>query len=105
GAVRVTPEVNESGFTRRCLRFEMVETVDADLHGAIALHHVRLESAGNKFSPNISAANVFLDAFGQLVFTLSHTALIVIELYVIGEEAAKFRKIAVVVRIEHRCVQ
>ena len=38
GAVRVMPKVDESGLARRRLGFGMVETVNADLDSAIALH-------------------------------------------------------------------
>src|SRR5260370_32079269 len=97
--------MNEPAFAGGRVRLGVVETVNADLDRAIALHLMDLEGAGDQFTPDIAATNVLLDAFGQVLSAESYATLIVIELYVVDEEGPELFQIAAVEGIENGCVQ
>src|SRR2546430_1807654 len=89
-AIFVLPEVNETGLAHAFRVFvpRMVEAVDAHFDSAISLHVVNLQRSGNEF-PSHFVANVFLYAVSERRSAKSDTALIVIELDVVGEEKKK----------------
>src|SRR5712692_2183531 len=86
-AIFVLPEVNELRLAGglALLRIGVVEAMNADLKRAIAVHGIHFQRPWNKLSPHF-AADVVLNAFGQLLPAEGHSTLIVIELHIVYEE-------------------
>lgn len=106
GAVFVLPQMNELALANRLgvLMPGVVEAMDADFHGAVALHVINLKCSGNEFAANF-AADVLLDAVGQCGFAEGDAALIVIKLDVVDEERGELLQVTFVVGIEKRGVE
>jgi hypothetical protein len=94
------PEVNELARAGGSVRLGVVETVNADLQQAIALHVMGLERAGDELPPYIATADILLDAFREVLFAKGNATLIVIELDIACKEGAEFLEIAAVIGIE-----
>src|SRR5256885_1627667 len=105
-AIFVLPEVNETGLAHafRVFAPRMVEAVDAHFDSAISLHVVNLQRSGNEF-PSHFAANVFLYAVSERRSAKSGTALIVIELDVVGEERRKLFEVAAIVGVKESAIE
>jgi hypothetical protein len=97
----ILPEVNELRLANGLvvLMAGMVETVNADLDGAIVGNGIYLERPGNEF-PSHFAADVVLDSFDSSLTRAAEAADVVIELQIVGQEGAEFLQIATVVSIE-----
>lgn len=106
GAVFVLPEVNETGFAHAfgVLMPRVVEAVDAHFDSAVSLHVMDLQCSGDEFASSF-AANVFLHALRERSFAKSDTALVVIELDVVGEERRKLFQVAPIVGVEESCIK
>src|SRR5437868_5474942 len=97
-AIFVLPEVNETGLAHAFRVFvpRMVEAVDAHFDSAISLHVVNLQRSGNEFASHF-ATDVFLYAVSERHFADRDTALIVIELDVVGKKRSKLFQVATIV--------
>jgi hypothetical protein len=100
-AVFVLPEMNEFAFTDALgfLMSRVVETMDAHLDCAIALHVIHLQSPWNEFAGRF-AADILLDAVGQCGLAEGETTLIVVKLDIIDKEGTELLQIAAVVGVE-----
>jgi hypothetical protein len=106
-AILVLPEVNELRLPGRLcvIAAWMVESVNSYLKRAIAMHGIHLERSSNEFSAHL-AAEIDLDALEEaLPGPVYQTAIVVVELQVICEEAAKLLQIASIASVEECAVQ
>src|SRR4029077_9108428 len=81
------------------LMSRVVETMDAHLDGAIALHVIDLERAWNEFAGRF-AADILLDAVGQCGLAEGDATLIMIKLDILDKKRAELLQIATVVGVE-----
>jgi len=90
GAVFVLPQMNELPFTDALcfLMSRMVETMDAHLDRAIALHVIHLQRPWNEFAGSF-AADILFDAVGQRGLAEGDATLIVVKLDILDKERAE----------------
>src|SRR5207302_141751 len=97
--------MNELRFARRTVRFGVIETMHTNLDGAVTLHLMGFQRAGDEFAPHVASADVLLDAFRQFHFAEGYSALVMIKLDVIGKKRGKFLQVTSVVSVKERGVQ
>jgi hypothetical protein len=99
GAVLEAPENDEFCFAEVCRVAGMGEAVDADLDGAVIVHGVDLEGAGDEFAVNL-AADVVLDGFDERFASYGEAGFVVVELEVLGDHGAQLVEVACVVGVK-----
>src|SRR5258707_11673061 len=82
----------------------IVETVNADLHGAIVGDGIYLKRPGNEFSGHL-ATDIVLHTVDQSFPSAAQAALIMIELQVVGHHRSESLQIAMVVGVEKFGIQ
>jgi len=105
-SIFVLPEVNKLRLADRLgsLVSRMVETVNANLYRAVIGDRVDFKRAGDKFSGHL-ATDVVLHTLNHSLPSTAESALVMIELQIVGQQRSEFLQIAMVVGVEKFGIQ
>jgi hypothetical protein len=105
-AILVLPELNELSLAYRLgiVMSRVMETMHADLHGAIVGDGIDLKGSGNELAGDF-AADVVFDAIDCGLLAAAEAADIVVELQIVVQQGRELFQVTVVVRVEELCIQ